>query len=215
MKKAFTLLELVFVIVVVGILAAVIIPKTKTNPLQEAAVQLLSHIRYTQHLALIDDKYDSNDELWYKKRWQILFGKNVKSNGRWAYTIFSDTSGKSSGDANELEIAINPENPNRRMTGGYTGSTKLDINHADFVGMKKLNLGMSYGITDIASSCGQRIAFDYVGRPMRGDQSTMSGSYIAGSDRLLEEKCIITLKNSDQQLTIEISPETGYVKINF
>ena len=60
MKKAFTMLELVFVIVVIGILAAAIIPSTRTNPAQEAAIQLLSDIRYTQHLAMIDDKYGQN-----------------------------------------------------------------------------------------------------------------------------------------------------------
>ncbi|MBA1433268.1 MAG: prepilin-type N-terminal cleavage/methylation domain-containing protein [Epsilonproteobacteria bacterium] len=37
MKKAFTMLELVFVIVVIGILAALILPRTKTNPVQAAA----------------------------------------------------------------------------------------------------------------------------------------------------------------------------------
>lgn len=68
MRKAFTMIELVFVIVVIGILAAVIIPNTRTNPLQEAAIQLLSHIKYTQHLAMTDDTYDENDPNWYKKR---------------------------------------------------------------------------------------------------------------------------------------------------
>ena len=216
MKKAFTLLELVFVIVVVGILSAILIPKTETNPVQEAAVQLLSHIRYTQHLAIVNDKYDAQDSDWYQRRWQILFGKNVDSNSRWAYTIFSDTSGAASGDANELEIAINPANPNQRMTGGYTGANSLNYNNVGFVGMKKLNLGSSYGITDITfSGCGQRIAFDYIGRPMKGDQSTMTGSYHAGSDRLLKADCVITLKHNTDIATIKIKPETGYASITF
>ena len=49
MINAFTLIELVFVIVVVGVLAAAIIPRIQTNPVKEAAIQLLSHIRNTQH----------------------------------------------------------------------------------------------------------------------------------------------------------------------
>jgi len=215
MKKAFTLLEMVFVIVVVGILAAILIPKTERNPLQEAAVQLLSDIRYTQHLAMVDDKFDAQDANWYKKRWQILFGINVNADGKWAYTIFSDTSGHSTGDANELEIAINPMNPNQRMTGGYTGAKALDYNDASFVGMKKLNLGNSYGIDDMDFSCGQRLAFDHIGRPMRGDQSTMSGSYHAGTERLLKEKCVITLKKGTKHVAINIEPETGYASITF
>jgi len=76
MKKAFTMLELIFVIVVIGILAAVIIPNTKTNPVAEAAVNLLSQIRYTQHLAIINDKFDPNNASWYKDRWQIVLNGN-------------------------------------------------------------------------------------------------------------------------------------------
>ncbi len=83
MRKAFTLLELVFVLVVIGILAAVIIPNTRTNPVREAAVQLVSHIRYTQHLAMVDDKFDAANANWYRDRWQIVFIGNK-------YSIISD-----------------------------------------------------------------------------------------------------------------------------
>lgn len=71
MRKAFTMIELVFVIVVIGILAATIIPRVRTNPAQEAATYLISKIRYTQHLAMVDDKYGNGT--WYKNRWQIRF----------------------------------------------------------------------------------------------------------------------------------------------
>lgn len=87
LKKAFTLLELVFVIVVIGILAAVIIPRTKTNNNAEAATKLISMIRYTQHLAIVNDKYNAKDINWYKKRWQIMFTGHtysIMSNGVYA-----------------------------------------------------------------------------------------------------------------------------------
>ncbi len=215
MKKAFTLLELVFVIIVVGVLSAILITRTERSPLQEAAVQLLSDIRYTQHLAIIDDKFDALDSNWYQKRWQIMFGKNVNSNNQWAYTIFSDTSGASTGDANENEIAINPMNPNQRMTGGYTGANDLNYSNPNFVGMKKLNLGSSFGVDNINFTCGQRLAFDHIGRPMRGDQSTMNGSYHAGSDRLLRNNCSIVLRKGTKHISINIEPETGYASITF
>ena len=217
MKKAFTILELVFVIVVVGILATYIIPSIKTNPLQEAAIQLVSHIRYTQHLAMIDDKYDSNDPDWHKGRWQIVFSNNVKTNNQEAYTIFSDTP-IYSGDPTVTEIAKNPQNNNLLMSGGYTGTVKLDVNHNSFIGMKKLNIGMSYGIDDISLNGGcsnSRISFDYLGRPFTGDQSTMTGPYSAGTQRLITSVCNITISSEIDSITITIEPETGYAKINF
>ena len=89
MKKAFTMIELVFVIVVIGILAAVIIPNTRTNRLYEAATQLVSHIRYTQHLGMVDDKFDSGNANWHRNRWQIRFTGNQYSIATNGNTVFA------------------------------------------------------------------------------------------------------------------------------
>jgi prepilin-type N-terminal cleavage/methylation domain-containing protein len=87
MKKAFTLLELVFVIVVIGIIAATVIPHIKTNHNAKAAIELVSQIRYTQHLAMIDDKYNANDSNWSNNLWKLdLNGTkySISSNGTFA-----------------------------------------------------------------------------------------------------------------------------------
>ncbi|EDZ62175.1 protein containing N-terminal methylation domain [Sulfurimonas gotlandica GD1] len=81
MKKAFTMLELVFVLVVIGILAAVMLPDMKSSKVAESAVQLQSHIRYAQHLAMVDDKFDAGNNVWFKDRWQIDFTGNTYSIG--------------------------------------------------------------------------------------------------------------------------------------
>ena len=219
MRKAFTLLELVFVIVVIGILAALILPRTKTNPVQEAAIQVLSHIRYTQHLAMVDDKYNANDIHWYMARWQIVFGNNNNfANNKPAYTIFSD-SGAYSGDPKESEIAVNPQNSNQIMTGGYNNTAALDYNNPGFKGMKELNLGEKYSISNVSFSggcnIGLRISFDYLGRPFTGDQHTMTGPYTAGTQRLITSDCNITLTDGTETAVIQISPETGYAKVIF
>lgn len=103
MKKAFTMLELVFVIVVIGILAAAIIPNVRTNPVQEAAVQLESHIRYTQHLAMVDDKFEAGAN-WYRNMWQIAFTGN-------AYSIVSNSSGVAQDpqSGNSINIDLNDD----------------------------------------------------------------------------------------------------------
>ena len=55
------MIELIVIIVVVGILAAVAIPRVERNGLIEAADQLSSHIRYTQQLAMNDNKFNATD----------------------------------------------------------------------------------------------------------------------------------------------------------
>ena len=218
MKKAFTMIELVFVIVVIGILAATILPSTKTNPLQEAAVQLVSHIRYTQHLAMVDDKFDMNDPNWYKKRWQLVFSTGEFTGNGQAYTIFSDTAGGSTGNAQESEIARNPQNREQIMTGGYGNTAAINYNSNDFKGMKKLNIGKSYGVTSVtlsgagAGACSNsRIVFDHLGRLIKGDISGNTSAY--ESDNLVRVPCDVKLKNTTESVTLRIEPETGYVSI--
>ena len=92
--KAFTMIELVFVIVVLGILAALAIPRMDRDLRQEAKDNLLSAIRYTQHLALNDDKTDPFDSTWQSKLWNISFSSDGSD-----YNISSDTN-----------VAIDPTN---------------------------------------------------------------------------------------------------------
>ncbi len=65
------MLELVIVIVVAGILAAVMIPRLERDNLREAAEQVVRHIQYTQHLAMVNDVYDDTNANWYQNRWSI------------------------------------------------------------------------------------------------------------------------------------------------
>lgn len=123
MKRfAFTMLELVFVIIVIGILAVLAMPNFNRHPLQEATEQLASHIRYTQHLAMVDDKFDPADANWWERKWQL------KITGT-SYDVFSD-SGAFNHTADVGEAAIDP-------------LTKTPIS--------AINLATDYGITAITA----------------------------------------------------------------
>lgn len=213
-------------IVVVGILAATIIPNTKTNPLQEAALQVVSHIRYTQHLAMVDDKFNASDPIWYKKRWQLKFSKAVVTENKWSYVIFSDRSG--GGNPDSRDIAVNPLDRNKKLTGGSAGASM--IHTGDDEATEEMNIGKTYGVLDVdfSSACrtgatSKNILFDHLGRPLRGKNSNYVSAYDSGSatNALIDAGCTITIcsvldcKNAsnDEKVTIAIENETGYTRI--
>lgn len=203
MKKAFTMMELIFVIVVIGILAAVVIPRTGSNKLHEAAIQVVSHIRYTQHLAMVDDKFDTTSSNWYRARWQIYFKHDSDGSGNVVYTIYSNK------DLDDMTTSVNPDADEiakspldrKNLTGDslYTDRTE------------NMNISKKYGIaianmdTMMSNGCNQarRIFFDHLGRPLLESNT-------AAYQTLLTNQCRIRLTNSEGFLDIAIEPETGY-----
>ena len=220
MKKAFTMIELIFIIVVVGILAAVAVPQINRNSLVEAADQVAAHIRYTQQLAMNDNKFDPDDPDWFKKLWRIQFSyTNIKGSAEgWTYTVYYDStmSGNPNGsadlsDLSRVDFAIDPQNPNKILSAGFQNQA---INRNAERINKKLNLSKTYDIRNVEfTNCGDRanqtIVFDSYGRPM-GQVADSDVPY----DRLFVGKnpCIITLTNgASEHALITIQPETGYV----
>jgi len=220
MKKAFTLLELVFVIVIIAIIASIAIPDSRSTKLREAAIQLVSHIRYTQHLAMVDDKFEMTDNSWFKKRWQIIFQRSANfTQGMFSYTIFSDdffnlTAPDGLPTFTNNEIALDPIDSSKFLSGG-THSLNSNDNRANI----KMNLGLSYGVTNITftGDCtNQNFAFDHFGRPFNAGLNNDTQSYMNGD--LIQRSaansvCDITLTDGTDNVIIRIEPETGYTRI--
>ena len=203
MKKAFTMIELVFVIVVVGILSYMVASSFQRNTLREAADQVVSHIRYTQHLAMMDDKFDPNDATWFRENWQLEF-KRFYNPLNIYYEIYSDI------DHNGNSDTVNPEETARDpLTNNYLDGSN-----------DKTNIVKSFGITDVqfAPSCRAgtgigELAFDAFGRPyyyITNTQPSQTNMY----QYLLTQDCDITLVNPDGNVTITVTKETGYTYIS-
>ncbi len=221
MHKAFTMLELVFVIVIVGILSVMIAPNFQGNNLREAADQVVSHIRYTQHLAMMDNKFSTTENNWFLRRWTIRFQQNVTfggipNNGVWTYTVYSDIPNFNGHNPDIVGMAKNPLNGNQFLSGGYDNTLSTEDTRA----MKELQLGESYGITNIAFTRGCRadtmfISFDYIGRPFNSFPNANVPYQVGGPGwhRLLTQECDIILSIGADSETIRIEPETGYTHI--
>ena len=192
MKKAFTLIELVFVMVVLGILTFALWPKKQPTQAFEAARQIVAHIRYTQHLALNDDKFATHTDTdgtgdniakdWYKRLWRITFSNTTADkkckNGGWRYAVYQNIAGdlSDSGQPNGAnEAAMNPAQAGKVLSACYSG---LSTNTSD-----ELNLGQTYKIENIdfsefaAGAVIQGIIFDELGRAYpRGEWNAPYGN---------------------------------------
>jgi prepilin-type N-terminal cleavage/methylation domain-containing protein len=201
--KAFTMLELVFVIVVLGILASLALPRMDRDLRQEAKDNILSAIRYTQHLALNDDKTDPSDTLWQKKLWKISFSTSGNNLANF-YTISSDAD--QDGFVDKDESAIDPVNGKYMYNLG--GNTVIEPDESP-----NIFIGKTYGVNSItfsdACNDAQHIAFDHLGRP-HNDIGDAENDY----DEYMDSDCTIQfgfVDTSIKPLKITIATETGHV----
>ena len=204
MKKfAFTMLELVFVIVVVGILAAVFIPKMDRNNIEEAALQVTRHIRYTQHLAMSDDVYDASDPYYYQKRWHISFVQTAACGLLYSVGSDRDNSNKNTGNAGKFTASEAATDP---LTNSLIYNDSLTCAPKDGW-YKDVLLGEYFDIDSITTSGGcttQTLAFDNIGRPY----TALAGT--SATTNKLASVCTLTLKSGTKEAYIRIEPETGY-----
>lgn len=90
MKKSFSLLEIIFTILLLALLYTIFIPKKQTNNFDDFINRMLIYMNYTRFQSLIDDKKDTQNELWAKKRWTIKFFRCRSDVGGIYYSIYSD-----------------------------------------------------------------------------------------------------------------------------
>ena len=213
-RLAFTMLELVLVIVVLGILASLAMPRLDRDVKQEAADSILSNIRYTQHLALTDNKHKFDKAKWQQRFWRIVFSTCTGDNRY--FMIGTDDNMESSSNAffDQSEAALDPRTGKPLFwTNGQDCSNGGDGNVSEEVFISK-----KYGITTVLSSgsCGNtaksmgHIGFDNLGRPHYGFSNSGQPNYAS----IITTKCTFTFTMSDgDTFAIDIQPETGYASI--
>ncbi len=223
MSKAFTLLELVLVMLILGVIFSLGSINLKKDKLLEGAKQILNDIRYTRTLAMMQDSFRV-DELavakreWYKSRWQIYFIKSAATNYDQTYTIFLDKNGDGNAnlgknDANiDREIAVDIVNPKKLMNSGQSGVINKDNEKTT----SRFNISKRFGIEKVefkgACSGTTRIIFDEFGRlysPLRSAKNAFDKSLAKSSST-----CILRLNSKyKKQICIVIDTLSGYAYI--
>lgn len=194
-KSAFTMIELVFVIVVLGILASLAMGRMDRDLTQEASETVLSNIRLAQQLALRDNKHTSANLVnWQRGYWRFEFDCTSECN----YKVGSDSD--LGGTIEKLESAIDP------VDGKYL----FNDGSVDNEFSKNVLVQKKFGVNTITASSGctgsDSVAFDYLGRShINIDTATNNFSNIMNTD------CNLTFgMMASDSFTITIESETGH-----
>jgi len=210
-RSAFTIIELIFVIVVLGILASLAMERVDRDLKQEASETILSHIRLAQQLALRDNKHRiDNNPLWQRAYWRFEYGKcknttNLDGTAQYYYRVGSATTLDMG--FNKNESAINPVDGKYLYTINSCDDLKKDESPTILISKK-------FGINKIEKYGGcnkvQHIAFDYLGRPHH-----QIGSYgSANFSKIMVNDCRLKFKMATgDSFTIIIEAETGHAYI--
>jgi len=210
-RSAFTIIELIFVIVVLGILASLAMERVDRDLKQEASETILSHIRLAQQLALRDNKHrQDNNGLWQRAYWRFEYGKcknttNLDGTAAYYYRVGAATTLDKA--FNKNESAINPVDGKYLYTINSCDDLKKDESSTILISKK-------FGINKIEKYGGcnkvQHIAFDYLGRPHH-----QIGSYgSADFSKIMVNDCRLKFKMATgDSFTIIIEAETGHAYI--
>jgi len=216
-KRAFTMVELIIVIITLAILAAYSIPRIKRDTRSEAINHILMMMRYTQNLALHDDMHLKDNTNWQRRFWR--FEINSCGSGLY-YNIVTDND--MLGNADKVETAIDPSNGKYTYWVGTLDCPKDSTNSLMDQVSPNIFITQKYGIDSVdfkyctifkdkkISYKGQHLGFDNYGRAYKSytASSTPNNSGVAITD------CKITfsfIDNSIDPFTVVVSKESGFV----
>ena len=213
------MIELVFVIVVLGILASLAMGRMDRDLEQEAKETILSHIRLAQQLALTDNKHRSdNDARWQKTYWRFQFTNcDFDGNVKPVYSIGSSSIDSGQGKLSKDRTAIDPINGKYMFATCNEDMIGNDVSPNIFIGKKFGVKKMQMKKCTSPQYTGQNFGFDYMGRLHVGISGYNGTEYF---NKLATRDCelVVTMGtdiNNDgavdnqDKFTIRIEDETG------
>lgn len=201
--KAFSLIELILILSILAILSYITFPKTKQNELDLITSKIILYLKQTRYQALIDNKYDPNDERWHKQRWSMKFFNCKKSLGGVYYSIYSNKNNSGIPSANDaLKDPLTKKNIYSSNSCNENSSNSKYVLLTKNFHIEKINLSCNS-----TNSLGQ-IAFGADGRIF----SRLSSKINEDNKYEIKKPCTLRLthKNGDYK-EIVVEPTTGYI----
>ena len=205
MKKSYFLLEIVLTISLIAFLYTLFVPKNKINNLEELTNKISLYLSYVRFKALINEKFDLDDNLWHKKRWTIKFLRCRESEDGIYYTIYSDRN--KSGHPSAKDSIKDPLTRKNIYSSNYC---KENNSNSKYVLLTKI-----FGITDVNISCNETTSLGQLSFGSDGKVYSKLSNYENESNEYeIKEPCSIKFVHKDgKNREIVIYPDTSYSKI--
>ncbi len=204
MKKSFSIIELILVILLLSFLYTQFLPKNKIDYLDEVTNRLSLYLSEVRYKALIDDKFDLNDNRWHKKRWTLKFFRCRDEVDGIYYSIYSDynESGVPGAD-DSLKDPLTQKN--------IYSSNQCKENNSN---SKYVLLTKNFEIKDVKVSCNETTSLGQLSFGSDGKiYSKLSAYENEASKYEITQPCSIKfISKENKSKEIILFPSTGYSK---
>jgi len=209
MKRSFFLLEFIIVLVILGIIYSIFVPKKYTSKLDEVSNRVLIYLHLTRFKALSDDVYFENtssksENFWHKRRWTMKFQKcRIDKGGGIYFSIYTDKNDK--GHINKEESLKDP------LTNKYiytSNACEIQADSSPFVLLK------NYGVKDVQISCNNTSSLGQISFGEDGKVYSKLSHLERPYDYEIKSPCIIRfVSNTEEYREIIIHPHSGYIEL--
>ena len=203
MKKAFSFLEVILVISLLGFLYTAFIPKTNISKIDEVSNRLVLYLKQTRYQALINDKYNKDDTLWHKQRWTLKFFRCRKDVGGIYYSIYTDKN--SSGHPSMEDSLKDSLNQKNIYSTNYCNE---NLNNSKYVLITK-----NFNINEVNVSCNETSSLGQLSFGADGKiYSKLSNIENDNTSYEIKDKCKIKLTDTfGEKRNIILENNTAYI----
>ncbi|RXJ76846.1 hypothetical protein CRV03_08385 [Arcobacter sp. F155] len=205
MKNSFSILELILVLFILSLVITTFYFKPYENKLLDATNRIELYLKQTRYQALIDNKENKEDSLWFRKRWTFKFFNCANDKGIY-YVIYTDENKK--GHPNENESLLDPLTKKRVYS---SNSCEYDENRSKYVLLTR-----EFDVIDTNITCNSTKGLGQLSFGNDGKVYSKLSTYENRSqDYEIKNSCYIELINKlGQKKTIKIEPNTAFIGIN-